>query len=82
MSNLTIEEYDELFELTRLWFANNSLEKTISLEKEMSRLLDCTPKNAIRELNGRYPEIYQQLTRPVKEQLAQVYPQWFPEYVK
>ena len=82
MKQLSIEEYDELFELTRDWLANSTLEKATSLQEEMSKLLNCTSENALRELDRRYPEIYQEITRPIKEQLAVVYPQWFPEYVK
>lgn len=81
MRNLSIEQYDQLIELTRGWLDNRSLETANHLQGEMSKLLNCTPEEALTELDKKYPEIYEELTRPIKEQLAEVYPQWFPEYV-
>jgi hypothetical protein len=82
MNKLSIEQYDQLINLTHQWLSNRTLEDANHLQGAMSKILNCTPENALGELDSKFPEIYEELTRPSKEHLAEIYPQWFPEYVK
>lgn len=74
MRKLSIEEYDLLYELVETYCFN--LVNPAIVEKarlEISKLLNCEPKEAIELIDKNYPKIYQQITKPIKEDLEKTY---------
>lgn len=82
MENLSQAEYLELFDLTKQWCHNCDGDKAVIIQGKMGKILKCPSDKALRELDRKHPEIYEEITRPVKEDLARIFPQCFPEYVK
>lgn len=70
MRKLNIEEYDLLFELTKDYILTSwDYRKKEVLRINIANLLNCEPKEVIGLVNRFYPEIYQQVTKPIKEEL-------------
>lgn len=70
MKKLNIEEYDKLFELVKTYCF--SLANPIRIEEtrlEISKLLKCNLEDSIKLVDENFPEIYQQITKPIKEDL-------------
>lgn len=82
MRQLSECEYLELFELTKQWCHNFNVDNALLIQEKISDILHCSLEDAIKEVDKNYPEIYESITRPLKEDLATVFPNWFSEYVK
>lgn len=74
MKRLSIKQYDKLFELVEqyvltLWDYRRKEELRI----EISKMLNCETKDAIKIVNDFYPEIYHQVTTPIKKDLEETF---------
>ena len=74
MKKLNIEEYDLLFELVKDYcFTLWDYRKKELLRINIADLLNCDPKDAIKLVDENFPEIYQQITKPIKKDLEKDY---------
>lgn len=74
MQKLNIEEYDLLFELVKDYILTTwDYRKKEALRINIANLLNCEPKDSIELVDKNYPEIYQQITKPIKEDLEQTF---------
>lgn len=70
MKKLNIEQYDLLYEMTKDYILTTwDYRKKELLRINIADLLNCNPKEAIKLVDRNYPEIYKEITRPIKEDL-------------